>query len=106
MSAVKHIPFLSHLLKIKLTQRLISALPSEILRAIWEIALNIKLGNIPLTSEQTVYFSRRKPIVRKLASRSGTLAKKKALLTPTLLQALLTPAIAYLNNGTENEAGS
>jgi hypothetical protein len=81
-------------------------LPSNVLSAIWEVALNIKLGNVKLTADQAAFFSKRKKILRKISSKSTSLAAKRKLLTPALLKSLLVPVLEILKHGYQNEAGS
>lgn len=106
MKAFSHYPLLAYLAQTKLTKKFIAALPKEIIHAICEIALNLKQGNIELTSSQASFFAKHSRQLNILAARSASLERKKKILTPSFLKLILSSALTRLEHGYKNEASA
>jgi hypothetical protein len=103
----QHYELLLYLTKCKnLSRRFVSALPSDVLKAIWEVALNVKLGNVSLSTQERQLLDKRKRAIKKLASKATRIEEKLNILTPTLLKALLRPALRQISHGNSNEIDS
>jgi len=107
MRVQQHYDLLLYLSNCKtLSRRFVTALPTEVLKAIWEIALNVKLGNVTLSKQEHRQLDRRKRTIKLLASKTTSLEEKQRLLTPALLKAILRPALRQFQNGNSNETDS
>ena len=107
MRVQQHLELLEYLTRSNcISQRFIRALPSDALKAIWEIALNVKLGNVKLSQHEAELLARRKRSIGKLAVKSTKIEDKLRILTPSLLKALLRPAIRQLRDGNPHEVSA
>lgn len=106
MKAFQYYNIIDHIATKKPSQAFINALPVEVVKAISEVALNTRVGHIPLTSQQTQALKRHERAVKQLSMRSVSIKRKRKLLKPRLLQDLLLPALEKLKHGQANEARS
>lgn len=106
MRAFKHYPLLAYLAQQKLTKKIIAALSAEVIKAICEVALNIKLENIQLSKDHSAFFTRHSREIRNLATKSVSLKQKRKILTPAFLKRILLPALDRLQHGHKNETSA
>lgn len=106
MKAFQYVNIIVHIATKKPSQAFIDALSVDVVKAICEVALNTRLGHIPLTSEQAQALKKHARAIKVLSLRSVSIKRKRKLLKLRLLQDLLTPAIARLQHGQANEVGA
>lgn len=105
MSARLNLDLFRHLVKVKLTKKFIESLPTEFLTPIFEIALNVSIGNVNLLKAEEQQFARRQSVLKLLSRKTVSVSQKKKKLTPALVHSLLIVALRHFDNGAKNAAG-
>lgn len=83
-----------------LRKQLLKKLPSKIIKTICECSLNVLKGNIPISRYQKNQLGKHKTLLRKLATKKGSLYQKKRLIIQKggFLNILIPAAVSALTS--------
>ena len=83
--------------------RTILSANKDLIKAVSEICLNLRLGNVPLTDKHKSKLVEYKEILRNVSKKETSTEKKKRLLnTKGLFGALLPPVLEYLDKSRDH----